>query len=44
MTGFIPRHARLRFVDQCSHAPMMENPERFNQLLEEFLTLEEFAA
>lgn len=37
-------HARLRFVDRCCHAPMMENPERFNQLLEEFLTLEEFAA
>lgn len=30
-------HSRLRFIDQCCHAPMMENPGRFNDLLEEFL-------
>ncbi len=30
-------NARLRFIDRCCHAPMMENPERFNTLLEEFL-------
>ena len=30
-------HARLRFIDRCCHAPMMENPDRFNTLLEEFL-------
>ncbi len=29
--------ARLRFIDRCCHAPMMENPNRFNTLLEEFL-------
>ena len=37
-------NSRLRFIDQCCHAPMMENPERFNQLVEEFLTLEATAA
>ena len=30
-------NARLRFIDHCCHAPMMENPDRFNTLLEEFL-------
>jgi pimeloyl-ACP methyl ester carboxylesterase len=30
-------NSTLRFVDKCSHAPMMENPERFNEVLEEFL-------
>lgn len=30
-------HSRLRFIDHCCHAPMMENPERFNQLLAKFL-------
>ena len=30
-------NSTLRFIDKCSHAPMMENPERFNDLLEEFL-------
>ena len=29
--------SKLRFVDECSHAPMMEQPEKFNDLLEEFL-------
>jgi len=27
----------LRFVDKCCHAPMMEQPDRFNELVEEFL-------
>lgn len=30
-------HSRLRFIDQCCHAPMMEHPDKFNDLLEEFL-------
>ena len=29
--------SKLRFVDKCCHAPMMEQPEKFNKLLEEFL-------
>lgn len=32
-------HSHLRFIDQCCHAPMMEQPDRFNDLLEEFLTM-----
>ncbi len=27
----------LRFIDKCSHAPMMEHPETFNDILENFL-------
>jgi len=27
----------LRFIDKCCHAPMMEHPEKFNELVEEFL-------
>lgn len=30
-------NSTLRFVDKCCHAPMMEHPARFNELLEEFL-------
>lgn len=30
----------LRFVDKCCHAPMMERPEVFNEILEEFLQKE----
>lgn len=29
--------SELYFIDHCCHAPMMEQPERFNQLLFEFL-------
>ena len=29
--------SQLKFIDQCCHAPMMEHPERFNELVEEFL-------
>ncbi|GAB2789430.1 MULTISPECIES: alpha/beta fold hydrolase [Hymenobacter] len=31
------RHSELRFLDQCGHAPMMERPQEFNQLLQQFL-------
>ena len=27
----------LKFIDACCHAPMMEHPERFNDLVEDFL-------
>ena len=30
-------NTKLRFVDQCCHAPMMEHPEKFNDILGEFL-------
>lgn len=30
-------NSKLRFLDECSHAPMMEHPEKFNDILEEFL-------
>ncbi len=30
-------NTKLRFIDKCCHAPMMEHPERFNILLGEFL-------
>ncbi len=30
--------SKLRFIDKCCHAPMMEHPEKFNELLEEFIT------
>jgi pimeloyl-ACP methyl ester carboxylesterase len=33
----IPNSA-LRFIDKCGHAPMMEHPEKFNELVENFLT------
>ena len=31
-------NSRLYFIDKCGHAPMMEKPAEFNQLLDEFLT------
>lgn len=31
-------NSTLRFIDKCCHAPMMEHPEKFNAILEEFLT------
>lgn len=31
-------HSILHFVPECGHAPMMEKPETFNQLLDAFLT------
>ena len=30
-------NSNLRFIDRCSHAPMMEHPEKFNELVEDFL-------
>lgn len=30
-------NSTLKFIDQCCHAPMMEHPEKFNELVEEFL-------
>jgi pimeloyl-ACP methyl ester carboxylesterase len=30
-------NSELRFIDKCSHAPMMEHPEKFNELVEDFL-------
>ncbi len=30
-------NSTLRFVDKCCHAPMMEQPERFNTLVDNFL-------
>lgn len=29
----------LHFIDQCCHAPMMERPEEFNRILDEYLHL-----
>jgi len=31
-------NSELRFIDKCCHAPMMEHPEKFNELVEKFLT------
>lgn len=31
-------NSTLRFIDECCHAPMMEHPLRFNELLEQFLS------
>ncbi|NMM49798.1 alpha/beta fold hydrolase [Marinigracilibium pacificum] len=30
-------NSTLRFIDKCCHAPMMEHPQTFNEILEEFL-------
>jgi pimeloyl-ACP methyl ester carboxylesterase len=30
-------NSELYFIDKCCHAPMMEHPERFNELLDGFL-------
>jgi pimeloyl-ACP methyl ester carboxylesterase len=30
-------NSSLKFIDACCHAPMMEHPERFNDLVEDFL-------
>ena len=29
--------SQLEFIDKCGHAPMMEHPQRFNELVEDFL-------
>ena len=30
-------NSSLQFIDKCCHAPMMEHPEKFNALVEDFL-------
>ncbi|MTI20258.1 alpha/beta hydrolase [Fulvivirga sp. RKSG066] len=30
-------NSKLKFVDKCCHAPMMEHPEKFNKILDNFL-------
>lgn len=30
-------NAQLEAIDECGHAPMMEHPEKFNNILEQFL-------
>jgi pimeloyl-ACP methyl ester carboxylesterase len=30
-------HSELKFIDHCCHAPMMEHPDKFNKLAEDFL-------
>ncbi|WP_020532822.1 alpha/beta fold hydrolase [Flexithrix dorotheae] len=30
-------NSSLRFIDKCGHAPMMEHPEKFNRIFENFL-------
>jgi pimeloyl-ACP methyl ester carboxylesterase len=30
-------NSSLKFIDKCCHAPMMEHPEKFNELVEDFL-------
>jgi pimeloyl-ACP methyl ester carboxylesterase len=30
-------NSKLKFIDRCCHAPMMEHPEKFNELVEDFL-------
>jgi pimeloyl-ACP methyl ester carboxylesterase len=34
----------LKFIDKCCHAPMMEQPEKFNKILAEFLKEDELAS
>jgi len=30
-------NSQLKFIDKCCHAPMMEHPEKFNELAENFI-------
>ena len=30
-------NSELKFIDKCCHAPMMEHPEKFNDIVEQFL-------
>ncbi len=34
----------LRFIDKCCHAPMMEQPEKFNEIMSDFLLTEDIIA
>lgn len=36
-------NSTLKFIDKCCHAPMMEQPEKFNEILGEFLLKEKVA-
>lgn len=31
------KNSTLKFIDHCCHAPMMEHPDKFNTILEEYL-------
>jgi len=31
-------NSTLRFIDECCHAPMMEQPEKFNKIVNEYLS------
>lgn len=31
------RNSTLKFIDHCCHAPMMEHPDKFNAIVEDFL-------
>ena len=31
-------HSELHFIDKCGHAPMMEVPDEFNRILQDFLS------
>ncbi|MEO9966111.1 MAG: alpha/beta hydrolase [Reichenbachiella sp.] len=33
------KNSTLRFIDECCHAPMMEQPEKFNDIVAEFLSV-----
>ena len=37
-------NSTLRFIDKCCHAPMMEQPDKFNDVLYEFLVDENVTA
>ncbi len=30
-------NSQLKFIDKCCHAPMMEHPQKFNEIVEDFL-------
>jgi len=30
-------NSELKFIDKCCHAPMMEHPQKFNEMVEDFL-------
>ena len=36
-------NSTLKFIDKCCHAPMMEQPEKFNEILGEFLLKDKVA-
>jgi pimeloyl-ACP methyl ester carboxylesterase len=37
-------NSKLKFIDKCCHAPMMEQPEKFNDILNDFLMDEKVMA